>query len=96
MSEYLYNKGDLVFYYDWRDDLIIKLEVRHKMSGWSMNDWEYYNCVNSDDHREGYEPSQKELYPTYEKANEERNRYIRGLIRSKYAEINSLKRKIEV
>jgi len=78
---YLYKCGDRVFHYDAKNDTIVSLTIRHTMSGWHRDDWEYYNCVGDNYDEDGddiWEVSQNDLYPTLEEA---KQRAIRSLQR---------------
>ncbi len=65
---YLYDTGDEVFIYDTKMEKIIKLVVRHRMTGDDYSDWEYYNCIDplyTDESEDNiYEISQKYLFAT--------------------------------
>jgi len=69
---YLYKRGDTVFHYDEECNRIRTLTIRHQMSGWDEDDWEYYNCTGVDyedgDGDDIWEVSQRDIFPTHEEA----------------------------
>ena len=55
------------------------------MSGWSPDDWEYYNCVGENYDEDGndiWEVSQHEVFPTREEANHQAIRILQRKIES--------------
>lgn len=82
---YLYANGDVVYHYDQHTDRIVKLNVRHAMSGWSHDDWEYYNCTGENYEEDGddiWEVSQHEVFPTREDANHQAIQILQRKIES--------------
>ena len=73
MSDYKYKKGDIVYHYDTDSCEVVKLKVRHTMSGWDSDDWEYYNCTGENYDEDGddiWEVSQNRLFPSKVRAME--------------------------
>lgn len=84
-SNYLYNKGDIVYHYDPEIERVVELKIRHRISGWTENDWEYYNCITTNyvpTIEEGivYEPSQNEICKTKKEAEQIKRQYLRSKI----------------
>ena len=57
-SNYKFSRGDICWFYDENDendendDKIKKLKVRCRLSGWTYDDWEQYNCIRVKEDRE--------------------------------------------
>lgn len=67
-EDYIYKWDDIVYFYNEDDNDVVKLKIVGYLSGWSSNDWEYYECENEDGYR--FEISQHDLRKTYDEAKE--------------------------
>lgn len=93
-DNYLFSSGDLVWFYDEDDDLVKRLKIRHKMSGWDECDWEYYNCIGENYETDGndiYEVSQKDLFSNKDDAKLRRKKVLENLLSKKEKEVNKFK-----
>ena len=91
---YLYSNGDKVWHYDARNDRLVRLTVRHTMSGWSYDDWEYYNCIGENYDEDGddiWEVSQHEVFATMEEANQQACKLLQHKIDSADRNVNELR-----
>ena len=48
-SDYKYEKGQVVYFYDKKYTKVRTMVINHKMSSWGdYNNWEYYHCSCGD------------------------------------------------
>ena len=93
-SNYLYDKGDKFFIYDIESDSVKELIVRHRISGWSADNWECYNCITTDG-GEVFEPYQRDVCKTYEEARKVQIAYHKRQIKRCNDEVAARKTRIE-
>jgi hypothetical protein len=96
---YYFENNDTVYYYDADYNKIRLLRIRHKMSGWCADEWEYYNCVpveeNDLQERGVIEASQNELYKNKNDAIQQAVSYLKYQAEKHLSESNEYERLIE-
>jgi hypothetical protein len=95
---YLYDNGCKVWHYDSENNRIVPLTIRHTMSGWDEDDWEYYNCIGKNYDEDGddiWEVSQHTIFPTKKDANDYAIKILQRKVNSSEENAISLRKTLD-